>query len=83
MSRVNTCCTMTLLVSVLAALFSARSFKKIPFGKHDGLITQHDESECKRMRHNCWLHIAPMVLTVQMIALVSFVGMTLGPWNQN
>ena len=50
-----------------------------PVGKLDHLIRQHEAPESKRMWNNCLLQIAPMVLTVQIVAGVSFFKMISGP----
>ena len=50
-----------------------------PIGRLDFLMKQQEAPESKRMRNNCLLRIAPMVLTVQIGAGVSFLGMIFGP----
>ncbi len=56
-----------------------RSLRTTPLGRLDLFIRQHEAPESKRMRNNHLLWIVPMVLTVQIVVGVSFLGMIFGP----
>ena len=77
--RVTTCWAMTWLDKVFIFLPVGRSLRTTPVCKLDRLIRHQEAPESKRMRNNCLLRIAPMVLTVQIVAGVSFLGMIFGP----
>ena len=64
---------------VFMFLLVGRSLRATPVGRLDHLIRQQEAPESKRMWNNCLLRIVPMVLTVQIVAGVSFLGMIFGP----
>ena len=80
--RVTTLWAITWPDNVLIFLDAERSWRTTPWGKLDFLMRQQDAHESRGMRNNCLLPIAPIVLTVQMVAGVLFHGMILGPWKQ-
>ena len=65
--------------TVLTVFELARFLGITPCGKHDLFIRQQEEPGSKRMQNKCLLCIAQMVLTVQIVAGVLFLGTTFGP----
>jgi hypothetical protein len=66
---------------VFIFLLVGRSLRMTPVGRLDCLIRQQEAQESKRMPNNCLLWIAPMVLTMQIVGGVSFLGMIFGHEN--
>lgn len=46
-------------------------------------MRQLDNPESKKMQNKHLLSIAPLILTVQILACVLFLGMIWGPWKQS
>ena len=70
---------MTWLDKDFIFLQAGRSLRTTSVGRLDCLIRQQEARESKRMWNYRLLQIAPMVLTVQIVAGVSFLGMIFGP----
>ena len=81
-SRVTTCWAMTWPDNVLLLLLLERSLRRTPFGELNSFMREQDAPESKRMWNNCLLCIVPIMLTVQTVAGVSFLGMIFGPQKQ-
>jgi hypothetical protein len=59
---------------VLIYLPLERSFRRTPIGRLDFFMTQQEAPESKRMQNNYLLRIVPTVLTMYMVAGVSFLN---------